>query len=416
MGTHKNRDRISYLPWDVLDNILVRLPLKEVVRTSILSSNWRHKWTGISQFVLHDKCIPKWISDKVARWGSIMEIIRQVQLCHDGAIEKFKLAAYCRPDHSDLDQWIRFLTSKGLKELILQEFDSIKRFNLPFCLFSSPQLNRLELFGCRFKPSSAVIEFRSLTTLQLNQVCISGHMLECLVSNSPVLERLILLDIDHQIVLRIRNSNLKYLKVDSNFDDICLEHSPLLATVDIGLRVGVTPRFFDSGGGQLVRIIGRLDALRKLTLSSAFLRFLGNISVPDRLPTTLQHLSVLELKDVRLDSMTEVMVCLCILRSAPNLEKLLLSVADTTAYSRPSVEFIITQSLSNLYFEQLKEASIRAVQGVIPELILIQFLLARSPVLEKMTIVHYGSERLPGESLQQFVPASKDVKIFNLSM
>ncbi|PQM39401.1 F-box/FBD/LRR-repeat protein [Prunus yedoensis var. nudiflora] len=362
MGTHKNRDRISYLPWDVLDNILVRLPLKEVVRTSILSSNWRHKWTGISQFVVHDKCIPKWISDKVARWGSIMEIIRQVQLCHDGAIEKFKLAAYCRPDHSDLDQWIRFLTSKGLKELILQEFDSIKRFNLPFCLFSSPQLNRLELFGCRFKPSSAVIEFRSLTTLQLNRVCISGHMLECLVSNSPVLERLILLDIDHQIVLRIRNPNLKYLKVDSNFDDICLEHSLLLATVDIGLRVGVTPRFFDSGGGQL---------------------FLGNISLPDRLPTMLQHLSVLELKDVRLDSMTEVMVCLCIFRSAPNLEKLLLSVADTTAYSRPSVEFIITQSLSNLYFEQLKEASIRAVQGVIPELILIQFLLARSPVLKK---------------------------------
>lgn len=272
MGTHKNRDRISYLPWDVLDNILVRLDLKEVVRTSILSSNWRHKWTGISQFVLHDKCIPKRISDKVARWGSIMEIIHQVQLCHDGAIEKFKLAAYCRPDHSDLDQWIRFLTGKGLKELILQEFDSVKRFNLPFCLFSSPLLNRLELFGCRFKPPSAVIEFRSLTTLQLNRVCISDRMLECLVSNSPVLERLILLDIDHQIVLRIRNPNLKYLRVDSNFDDICLEHSPLLATVDIGLRVGVTPQFFDSGGGQLVRIIGRLHALRKLTLSSAFLR------------------------------------------------------------------------------------------------------------------------------------------------
>lgn len=416
MGTHKNRDRISYLPWDVLDNILVRLNLKEVVRTSILSSNWRNKWTGISQFVLDDKCIPIRISDKVARWGSIMEIIRQVQLCHDGAIEKFKLAAYCQPDHSDLDQWIRFLTSKGLKELILQEFDSITRFNLPSCLFSSPLLNRLELFGCRFKPSSVVNEFRSLTTLQLNQVCISGRMLECLVSNSPVLERLILLDIDHQIVLRIRNPNLKYLRVDSNFDDICLEHSPLLATVDIGLRVGVTPQFVDSGGGQLVRIIGRLHALRKLTLSSAFLRFLGNISVPDRLPTMLQHLSVLELKDVRLDSMTEVMVCICIFRSAPNLEKLLLSVAGTTAYSRPNVEFLITQSLSNLYFEQLKEASITAVQGVIPELILIQFLLARSPVLKKMTIVHYGSERLPGESLQQFVPASKDVKIFNLSM
>ncbi|KAB2634041.1 F-box/FBD/LRR-repeat protein [Pyrus ussuriensis x Pyrus communis] len=396
MASVTKEDRISSLPWDVLDGILVRLPLKEVVRTSILSSRWRRKWTGISQFVIDDKCISSRISDKVARWESIMEILRQVQLHHTGPIEKFKLAAYCRPDHSDLDQWIHYLTDKGLKEFILQEFDTIKRFNLPFCLFSCPLLNRLELFGCRIKPSSEAIGFKSLTNLHLNEVCVTGGTLECLVLNSPVLERLTLLNIDHQIVLRIGNANLKYLKVDSNFDDIYLENSPSLASVDIGLRVRVIPRSFGSEGGNLIR-------------------FLGNIDVPDKLPTLLPHLSVLELKDVRLDSLIEVLVCVCIFRSAPNLEELHLSVADTTEYSRPAADFLITK-LSNHYFEQLKVAKIRAVQNVQNETIFIQLLLAHSPVLKRMTIVHYGSRILPTEVLEQSVPASKDVEIFNLSV
>ncbi|XP_068337032.1 F-box/FBD/LRR-repeat protein At1g13570-like isoform X1 [Pyrus communis] len=416
MESVTKKDRISNLPWDVLDGILVRLPLKEVVRTSILSRWWRHKWTGISQFVIDDKCIPSRISDKVARWELIMEILRQVQLHHTGPIEKFKLAAYCRPDHSDLDQWIHYLTDKGLKEFILQEFDTIKRFNLPFCLFSCPLLNRLELFGCRIKPSSEAIGFKSLTNLHLNEVCVTGGTLECLVLNSPVLERLTLLNIDHQIVLRIGNANLKYLKVDSNFDDIYLENSPSLASVDIGLRVRVIPRSFGSEGGNLIRVIGCLHAIKKLTLSSAILAFLGNIDVPDKLPTLLPHLSVLELKDVRLDSLIELLVCVCIFRSAPNLEELHLSVAaDTTEYSRPAADFLITK-LSNHYFEQLKVAKIRAVQNVQNETIFIQLLLAQSPVLKRMTIVHYGSKILPTEVLEQSVPASKDVEIFNLSV
>ncbi|KAM1015644.1 hypothetical protein ACFX2J_045166 [Malus domestica] len=413
MESVTKKDRISNLPWDVLDGILVRLPLKEVVRTSILSSRWRHKWTGISQFVIDDKCIPRRISDKVARWESIMEILHQVQLHHTGPIEKFKLAAYCRPDHSDLDQWIHYLTDKGLKEFILQEFDTIKRFNLPFCLFSCPLLNRLELFGCRIKPSSEAIGFKSLANLHLNEVCVTGGMLECLVLNSPVLERLTLLNIDHQIVLRIGNANLKYLKVDSNFGDIYLENSPSLATVDIGLRVRVIPLYFGSEEGNLNRVIGCLHAIKKMTLSSAMLAFLGNNDIPDKLPTLLRHLSVLELKDVRLDSLIEVLVCVCIFRSAPNLEELHLSVADTTEYSRPAADFLITK-LSNHYFEKLKVAKIRAVQNVQNETIFIQLLLAHSPLLKRMTIVHYGSRFLPTEALEQSVPASKDVEIFNL--
>ncbi|KAM3712600.1 hypothetical protein ACJW31_01G192200 [Castanea mollissima] len=44
MKRHTNIDRISNLPWDVLDTILVHIPLKEAVRTSILSSPIKSWW------------------------------------------------------------------------------------------------------------------------------------------------------------------------------------------------------------------------------------------------------------------------------------------------------------------------------------------------------------------------------------
>ncbi|MFS7949310.1 putative F-box domain, leucine-rich repeat domain superfamily, F-box-like domain superfamily [Helianthus anomalus] len=39
------------MPDNVVTNILDRLPLQDAVRTSILSRNWRFKWTTISQIV-----------------------------------------------------------------------------------------------------------------------------------------------------------------------------------------------------------------------------------------------------------------------------------------------------------------------------------------------------------------------------
>lgn len=42
--TELELDRISNLPNDVTEKILSRLPLREAVRTIVLSSKWRYKW------------------------------------------------------------------------------------------------------------------------------------------------------------------------------------------------------------------------------------------------------------------------------------------------------------------------------------------------------------------------------------
>lgn len=271
-------DRISKLPWDVLDSILVHLPLREAARTSILSTKWRYKWTGLSQFVFDDKCISSSLSDKRARWVEIMKIINRVRSNHRGPIEKFKLAAYCCPTYSDFDQWIAFLTEKGIKELIIQDFSFTKRFKLPSSVFCCPKLGCLELFGCIVKLPALFKGFDCLRILKLSQVFIVSDTLESLICNCPVLERLTLLNIDNLDFVRIHNPNLKYLKLDSKFEDICFGYNPLLVSVDIRMvrMYGRTrPRCPEQRKDcNLVRVLGSLDGIDRLSLHGRFLEVL----------------------------------------------------------------------------------------------------------------------------------------------
>ncbi|KAJ6734929.1 F-BOX PROTEIN-LIKE [Salix purpurea] len=286
-------DRISNLPWDVLDTILVRLPLRDAARTSILSSKWRYKWTNLSQFILDDKCIHNFISDKASRWIEIRKIIDQVQSNHSGPIEKFKLAAYCCPNYSDLDQWIRFLIEKGIKELIIQEFSVIKHFKLPDSVFCGPKLSHLELYGCILRLPSSFKGFDCLKILQLSHVLIISDALEHLIRNCPVLEKLTMLNLQNLAYIRIYNPNLKYVKIDSAFEDICLEHSLLLASVDIRMlpkNRGTTLQHPEQGKVcTLIRVFGSLRGINRLSLSNQFLEFLANKDVPERLPTPFKQ-------------------------------------------------------------------------------------------------------------------------------
>ncbi|KAF3943115.1 hypothetical protein CMV_030293 [Castanea mollissima] len=346
MKRHTNIDRISNLPWDVLDTILVHIPLKEAVRTSILSSPIKSWWPN-----------------------------------------------------------------KGIKELILKEFDSIKRFKLPSEVFSCPQLSCLELYGCIIMLSPTFRGLNSLISLNLSHIYISSDTLENLIVNCPVLERLTLINIDHSTVFRISNLNLKYLKIDSKFEDICLKNVPLLSTVDIRLRVN--PQHSDQGKAcNLARVIGCLYSINKLILSSNFLEFLAYNDVPERLPALLNHLLTLDLRDARLDSPKVVKVLLSILCSSPSLEELIISVSPLCRFS--FLDFQRAHCLVDLYFNKLKVVKIRGLLSTNPECEFIKFILAHSPVLETITIVTYGREIIPNSVLLQFEPASEHVKVISL--
>lgn len=266
-------DRLITLPWDILETILVHLPLRDAVRTSAFSSAWKYKWTGLSEFAFDDKCFLNSSMDSLARWNEFEKVTRQIILHHSGPIEKFKLASYCRPTNADLDRWILYLTAKGIKELILRDFEIIKRYRLPSCLNGCESLTHLELYGCIIQvPLNMLKGFSSLSTLCLSRVRINGKTLEMLVCNCPVLERLTLIKLDYLSCLKIQNPNLKYLKVHTKFWDIYLENIPLLTEVDISPFPVIV--FGAVRNCNLIRIMSYISGIKRLTLSNHYLQVL----------------------------------------------------------------------------------------------------------------------------------------------
>ncbi|KAK2663133.1 hypothetical protein Ddye_001707 [Dipteronia dyeriana] len=418
MESQPNVDRISNLPWVLLDTILVKLPLRDAARTSILSTKWRYKWTGLSKFVFDDKCFLSSLSGKV-RWGECMRIINQIRSYHAGPVEKFKLAAFCSPHSSDLDQWILFLKERGIKEFILQDVSSIRWLKLPSFLFSCPQLSCLKLFGCICKIPSDFVGLNCLKSLQLTEVSIRSDALESLIRNCPILERLMVLSIERLAFLRIHNSNLKYLKINSKFEDICLENSMCLDSVDIHkipvYRTTVAQQVEQGRPCNLVRVFRCLTSIKSLTLSGDFLEFLANGEVPESFRPVLNHLPILDLREVKFGSLKQVTVLVSVLRSCPNVEELIISVEKTHS-SNPVLEFLVTLSLAGFTFSQLKVARIRGILGTVNEMEFINLVLACSPRLEILTVVTYGLERIPEIFFRHVEWASKDVKITSLTL
>ncbi|PRQ39153.1 putative F-box domain-containing protein [Rosa chinensis] len=86
-------DKISNLPSGVTQQILSFLPIREAVRTSILSSNWRHKWAMVWHLVFDDQCVSDMMRGGIKRTKTFENIVDHVLLLHSGSIDTFKLSS-----------------------------------------------------------------------------------------------------------------------------------------------------------------------------------------------------------------------------------------------------------------------------------------------------------------------------------
>ncbi|KAI3434089.1 DYW_deaminase domain-containing protein [Psidium guajava] len=64
-------DLISALPEDVIHRIFSFLPLRDVVRTSVLSERWRSTWTSITDLVFDDMSAV----DDDRPWSMLLELV-----------------------------------------------------------------------------------------------------------------------------------------------------------------------------------------------------------------------------------------------------------------------------------------------------------------------------------------------------
>ncbi|KAK2452819.1 F-box/FBD/LRR-repeat protein [Trifolium repens] len=349
--TDMESDRISCLPDQLIDQILSRLPIKDAGRTSVLSSKWRKKWSTQSNLVFDSQCVSAASSeDPSVIKIKFLRIIDHVLLLHSGPINKVKISdsGYDLIDMNsvaDIDRWILHLTKRSIKKLVLDFWLEEQYYKIPWCLFSCQSLHRLSLYSCSLKPPMAFEGFRNLKSLALGQITMTQDAFEILISGSPLLEKLKLVDFDGFTQINIHAPNIKFIEIIGKFEGISFDNTPQLA------------------------------------------KYLFADVVPVKLPTPCINLTSLSVC-INFNDLKEISAVLCLLNSSPNLQALEIFVRleEHADLSTP-----VSYCWDDIFLEpvipfKLQRVKIQDISGTKSELDFIKFILLYSPVLQKMTV------------------------------
>ncbi|XP_073355295.1 uncharacterized protein [Aegilops tauschii subsp. strangulata] len=125
------------------------------------------------------------------------------------AVAKLKLDYHVPPDGAEsyhcLDSWLQMAVTPRTKELELLVWSKEASFDFPCILLSDMcggSIQKLLLFKCALRPTSQ-LGLRSLRTLHLRDVRVTGEELGCLLSSSIALEHLKLVYCDDIVRLEI---------------------------------------------------------------------------------------------------------------------------------------------------------------------------------------------------------------------
>ncbi|KAA8532813.1 hypothetical protein F0562_033070 [Nyssa sinensis] len=386
------RDFISDLPQSIIETILTKLPIRDAVRTSILSSKWRYKWATLTQVEFDDRCVTL-SNDKVLVENNLVKFITQFLFLHNGPVHKFMLTTAYLQSSPEIDQWLLFLSRKDIRELVL-ELGEQEWFRAPSCLFSCRKLTRLELVRCELDPPLTFKGFLCLKYLSLQQVLIAPDAIESLISSCPLLESLTLSYFD-SLALTIHAPNLKYLCLEGEFKDICLENTTLLVAISVAMYMtdDIAEHFEQSSSCNFDKFLGGVPCLERLIGHIYFTKYLSIGNDLGKLPITYCHLKIVELYQVSFEDMKEILVVLRLIVNSPNLQELHISVSNnngssntTAAAEAPDLDFWEKECPSGCMFKQLKTVKMTDMFGIPHEMDFIKFLLGNSPVLEIMSV------------------------------
>ncbi|KAF8407761.1 hypothetical protein HHK36_006897 [Tetracentron sinense] len=430
MGSlHKmeSSDIISNLPEQVIGTILVHLPIRDAVGTSLLSKNWRYKWTSIPNLVFNEDNICSSTTDKNLRTYKLMNFVDRFLLNHSGSIYKFELISSYYLQGSVIDSWIRFLSRNGVKEIVLQ-FSTEKRYEVHSSFFSCEAICCMSLFRCILKPPPMFKGFRDLRSLILERVTLADEVLESMISSCTVLEIIRLIQLKGCSCIKICAPILQHFYFEGVFSDICIIDAPHLSFVFISLDANVVDKPVGRGEfSNLVSVLGCLTALEKLVICDYFMEFLAMGNLPNRLPVTYDCLKSISL-EVNLEDLNHALVMLCLFQSSPNLQELEMVVSTTKsyilAYEDVATEYIedfwIAHGRLNCSMNQLLMVTIKML-GERLQLGFIEYILANSPVLEMLSINHISEGKVEEsrvlKELLRFQRASAKAQVeYNLNL
>ncbi|KAG5521292.1 hypothetical protein RHGRI_033746 [Rhododendron griersonianum] len=419
---------ISDLPDTIIEKILVLMPIRDAVRTSVLSKNWRFNWINIPVLAFDDTSLvdpyPTFFRqllppDQLSIKNRLLATIYHVLLLHRGPILKFSLSISELKSCSEIDALISILSNHGIQELTLQ----IRKgdpHELPQSLFSCQQLTYLNLHSCVFKRPTTFKGFPWVVCLELREVIITADLFETFVSSCPLLEQLTFESSSRFDFKGIDAPNLKVLSLMGIFKSISVKNAPKVANFSIHSKASVG--VVEGGGGKFdwAGLLDGLPVLRSLHMDGPYLMSmfeevcLGQVG--QRLPT-LWHLNILELSDVRLGKRVVGMI-LKLIRHSPKLHKVIIKPIITGDKNEASVLKFCEATLvsSKWHLNYLREVEMRLVSGTKIELHFMKLLLAKSRVLESMVVKPNPAKVSDGglsilKELSQFQRLSPKAKI-----
>ncbi|XP_071703504.1 F-box/FBD/LRR-repeat protein At1g13570-like [Rutidosis leptorrhynchoides] len=396
-------ESVSTLPSVLIENILWRLPTEEVVRASILSKEWRYRWTQIPKVSFSEDLFnestnenqldvneqefddllserEKILSEKKKMRSNFFNAIHQFLLLHHGPIIDFSIFVDLDDlyiDCVELDHILLHLSRKNTVKKLTFSCSCM----VPKSIFSFHQLTDLYLSNCEIIYPPTFNGFGSLTTLCLEYVHIYKNVLMHILSNNPLIKSFTI----------FTNASCSIQKA------LCDEY--FIFTEDYGT--------FDELF-QFIPVIERLTlAVREIE------EFTGGEFPPRKLATSLVDLKYIRLQGMSFLNNNWLRILALMIRSSPNLEKLTLEMTfeeDTTPREKFDDDLYsdTMQDCSDIWLEHLTELEIvynfdeyikneEFVELICSEHLIgyefeddelgfVNLILAKSPVLKKLRL------------------------------
>ncbi|KAK9051167.1 hypothetical protein SSX86_027793 [Deinandra increscens subsp. villosa] len=307
-------DFISNMPDNVLTKIMDRLPLKDAVRSSILSRNWRFKWNMLSQLVFDKNFFDSFKDAK--HKTNIGRIISRLLLHIRGAITKF-VFSICYPVsvvQEDISHWILFLSRKEIKDLTLENRTSIP-LKLSAHLFLCMELKCLKLVNCCFDPPASFHGFPNLLSLGLRNMILENRKYVKFLSQCPILEYL---DLGYTYCRWI-------VDLPNNTNNLKLADIARLANLK---RLSLLLSMLDkTSSNSIVELVGCLPKLQRLHLNFRYSK-LSDYVADKRFPITSTYFKTLKLSNVDLSNGAKLSYAFQMISSFPNLQTLKINQND----------------------------------------------------------------------------------------
>ncbi|XP_071734609.1 F-box/FBD/LRR-repeat protein At1g13570-like isoform X2 [Rutidosis leptorrhynchoides] len=381
-GGDMSLGRISTLFPLIIDHILCLLPIKDAVRTSILSREWRYTWTRIpvlrfnknefegsetylathlenltTQLAHLEQTIdlPR-LAKEMIRSYMFFDAIKQTLLLHQGPLLEFSLTTNAGKLCVDLDQILSNLSRRNTVKSFFLLLDRDSEYRLPSSIFSMYQLTYLCLRNGYINHQPTFKGFGNLTSLELQHVKISTKTLVHLVSNCPILKSLWLYTSEDNVL------------GDGKFPITCL--------------------------------IELLPLIECLIIDPCILHYFFLDWFPQELSISLVHLKDVHIKGIRLLESDGLRLLFFLIQCSPNLEKLCLDVdnaglglglglglgSDPEVLERYNRNPIRIDRYSNIWLNNLNEFEIRGFFNFKLHLEIVQLILVKSPVLKKVIL------------------------------